>query len=69
MPTTRVDPALQVYAAQCHTSSVNSCAFAPHELGLQPRPDVRAQGLTQAQALANAPAQEAGCFLTPRVIG
>ena len=25
---------MQVYAAQCHTSSVNSVSFAPHELGL-----------------------------------
>ena len=23
-----------MYAAQCHTSSVNSVSFAPHELGL-----------------------------------
>ena len=27
-------PDLQVYAAQCHTSSVNSVSFAPYELGL-----------------------------------
>lgn len=41
----------------------------PHELGLQPRVDVPQASLTQAQALANAPAQAGGCFLTPRVIG
>jgi aspartyl-tRNA(Asn)/glutamyl-tRNA(Gln) amidotransferase subunit C len=41
----------------------------PHELAMQPRPDVMQPGLTQAQALMNAPAQDEGCFLTPRVIG
>ncbi len=41
----------------------------PHEQGLKPRADVPQTGLTQAQALANAPAQDGGCFLTPRVIG
>ncbi len=41
----------------------------PHAHGLQPRPDVVHAGLTQAQALANAPAQLDGCFLTPRVVG
>ncbi len=41
----------------------------PHELGLLPRADVPKPGLTQVQALANAPAQEDGYFLTPRVIG
>ncbi len=31
---TIVCPGVQVYAAQCHTSSVNSVSFAPYELGL-----------------------------------
>ncbi len=41
----------------------------PHELGLRPRADEVQPGFTQDQALANAPAREAGHFLTPRVIG
>ena len=41
----------------------------PHALGLPLRADVQREGLTQAQALASAPAQDDGCFLTPRVIG
>ena len=41
----------------------------PHELGLAPRVDTVQAGLTQDQALANAPAREGGYFLTPRVIG
>ncbi len=41
----------------------------PHEQGLMTRPDVPQPGLSQAEALANAPAQLDGCFLTPRVIG
>ena len=41
----------------------------PHALAMQPRLDAVQPGLTQAQALANAPAQDEGRFLTPRVIG
>ena len=41
----------------------------PHAGFLDLRPDVTRGHLSQAQALANAPAHEEGCFLTPRVIG
>ena len=41
----------------------------PHEQVMQPRADVPHVSLTQREALANAPAQDDGCFLTPRVIG
>ena len=41
----------------------------PHGHAMPTRADVVQTGLTQKQALANAPAQEDGYFLTPRVIG
>ena len=41
----------------------------PHEQAMVPRADIVQPGLTPQQALANAPAEDDGCFLTPRVVG
>ena len=41
----------------------------PHADFLELRPDVVRAGLSQSAALASAPQQEDGCFLTPRVVG
>lgn len=41
----------------------------PHAAFLELRPDVARGSLSQAAALLGAPAQDDGCFLTPRVVG